>query len=419
MTVTGSQFSEATPSVEWLSQFSKQDRVLAAELLDAMTVISSDSFDKEMSNLVEHRAGKLKGHIGLFIERETKETQKKPQVPLFQEGLSDGRMRAFGKGPPLLLEREDGKQEAGSEALLALIATKLKRKHPDTFTVLPGPDLIREKQIRNVIILTDFIGSGNRIADYLEAAWTISSVKSWHSLKWFHFEVVAFSATNRGLKMTKQHPSRPKVSIVRPCPTIDSEFPAPSLVKELCIRYDPLKKGDPLGFDGTGSLIAFAHGCPNNAPRILHKTSKDWQPLFPARVTDSLRAEFNRVENKPVIDRMERLRDKVLSQPGWEGFTSIEGQSLLLVLSGLQKGSRKPDILSRKTGLTVPEIKMIIEKMQNWGWTNSKGTLTDEGQGVLRHAKKYAQDLVNRRNGTRCSHNDNFYFPSSLRMPHG
>ena len=80
----------------------------------------------------------------------------------------------------------------------------------------------------------------------------------------FRFEVLAYSATDLGLKRIKKHPCRPEVYYVQPCPTIDTVFPGAvaQRMKEVCIKYDP-RGHDPiesLGHMGIGALLAFAHG---------------------------------------------------------------------------------------------------------------------------------------------------------------
>ena len=96
---------------------------------------------------------------------------------------------------------------------------------------------------------------------------------SWQSYGLLSIEVLAFSGTDRGIRVVRNHPSHPSVHIVMPCPTIGSEFPAEAVpeIQKLCMDYDPIDKDavESLGYLGSGALIAFEHGVPNNVPRML------------------------------------------------------------------------------------------------------------------------------------------------------
>ena len=98
--------------------------------------------------------------------------------------------------------------QVGSEGLIASLITQLCRERRDQFLNHPGPDSIRRKKLRAFFLITDFIGSGERVCDYLTAAWRVASVKSWSSFHLLRFEVIAYSATDKG-SAPRQSPSKP------------------------------------------------------------------------------------------------------------------------------------------------------------------------------------------------------------------
>src|SRR5216684_3555663 len=61
-----------------------------------------------------------------------------------------------------------------------------------------GAQLIRKDHICTFMLVTDFVGSGNRVWTYIEAAGRVWSIKSLHSRGMLRFEIVAYSGTEKG-----------------------------------------------------------------------------------------------------------------------------------------------------------------------------------------------------------------------------
>src|SRR5207245_1143837 len=140
-------------------------------------------------------------------------------------------------------------------------------------------------------------------------------------------------------------------------------------VKSLCTRYDPVDR-DPvesLGYGGAGALIAFAHGCPNNAPRILHRAGcwrRRWTPLFPARVTSSVRELFgDKRDTATLAHRLARLGERRLAEGAWLRRSRREGRLIITFLAAVRRGPRRDDTIARRTGLTLPEVAALVEQV--------------------------------------------------------
>src|SRR3546814_19973514 len=116
------------------------------------------------------------------------------------------------------------------------------------------------------------IGSGHRVWRYLEAAWRVRSVRSWWSGGFLRFAVLSYAGTDSGEKTVVRHPCQPEVFQVMAAPTIRSAFTQikAQQLERLCETYDPSIEdedkaswqfgGAPLGYDGTGAMLVFAHG---------------------------------------------------------------------------------------------------------------------------------------------------------------
>ncbi|WP_349319895.1 hypothetical protein [Asticcacaulis sp. MM231] len=277
-----------------------------------------------------------------------------------------------------------------------------------------------------MMLVTDFIGSGHRAKTYLEAAWKVGSVKSWWSArrtKGLTFEVVAYSATPEGQQIVQAHPSGPVVSIVSACPTIATKFGRTNAlrIKKLCVKMDPVRPdwNASMGYAGGGALIAFAHGIPNNAPRLLYKRgkpSKGWIPLFPQRITSETREQWDDDDSNVDAIRLqlENMRQLRLSAGDWLTTASPEARVIFTVMAALSTPPRNDEHLSRKTGLAIAEVQSAISSALANGWIDGARHLTDTGYGELNRARqssttKQISFLVQ----------EHLYHPRSLRAPIG
>ena len=280
MSLSNSDFARA-----WLAQFADTERDVAGRLVDAVMLVSHDALYRGLrERLDDIMAGRdkkdLDRPIALFAERavETRDIEQpdygaiRHEVLPFFPGTEDG--SATGEGmPPIVVDPED--QEIGSEGAIANFITSYERLHRGRVLVHPGPDSLRSGRVSHIVIVTDFIGSGKRVWEMLEAFWRVATIRSWHSYGLVRFAVAVYSGTEDGLKHVRSHRSGPDVRVVHACPTIITAFPGPvrDEIEALCRRH-PHRPRFPFGFGWSGALIAFSHGMPNNAPPIFHSGRK-------------------------------------------------------------------------------------------------------------------------------------------------
>jgi hypothetical protein len=168
----------------------------AVALIDGLTLVNHDLFLARLRQLVLERAEATIGVVGLYAEREVRRRKGVPYL-LFKQTNKPPR-RAFGSGPKPVQPTRTLDPEIGSEGIIAWLVTELCRERPEKFKSHPGPDQIRTDHIRTFMLVTDFVGSGNRAWAYIESAWRVWSVKSWHSRSMLRFEIVAYSGTDQG-----------------------------------------------------------------------------------------------------------------------------------------------------------------------------------------------------------------------------
>lgn len=409
-------------AVHWLNQFDREDRRDAKRLLSVIRNVTADEFHDEMTTLVQSRVEADPSPVGLFVETERRHWKGRAHRLFREEGGKH--RRAVGNGPPIISPARTVDPEVGSEGLIAQIATEVSRKNKKRATLHPGPDTIRGRQIRRFILVTDFIGSGDRISRYLDAAWWVRSVRSWWSArrsKGMSFEVVAYSATEVGLQKVKAHPTRPRVHIAEGCPTIEQAFRrlpgVRSRMEKLCARYGSFNPNiDPLGYGGTGALITFAHGMPNNAPVIFHKRSnlktKPWIPLYPERVTSGRRPDSVAIaKQREAIQRdLQRVAiQKVLLSPRLSSAPLFLRDAVHVLLS-LDRAPSSETMISARTGLSVNRVRKALERSRTYGWVDDDNRIADKGYRELARLGTPIQREVSFQSAT-------LYIPRSLRAP--
>lgn len=412
--------AEAT-TLAWLSQFRVEDQARAAKLATAILLVSHDEFFDNLRALLSARGNAQAGPIALYAEREL---PKRFGVPnrLFKEANRKIR-RAEGVGPQPVQPTRRYDPDVGSEGLVAQLITELCRADKKKYINHPGPNEIRRRKIRRFVVVTDLIGSGRRARTYLEAAWRVRSVRSWWSLHLIRFEVVAYAATERGRAYIEKHPCAPVVSHVIPCPTIDTAFARPESgsMKGLCIHYDPVNHDvdESLGVGGLGTLITFAHGVPNNAPRIFHKSGTRWTPLFPARVTSSVPSKHFGTKStaEAIRKRLVDLGHQALARGAWLEAASDQTRKAFMLMAAVSRSPRTDDILAIRTGLNVIEIQAECHRLIDLGWMDHSRRLTDAGYGQLAHARVKGVPLQNSRARTMAKSAKLPYYPQSLRSP--
>jgi hypothetical protein len=423
-------FSETPEAIEWLEQFSDEDRLIAAGWLDELTIVSADTLRTKLLELIKSEVAQAPDRpVALYIERELAMRAKKPQYAFHQRKLKSPRsgrtvMRAHHTVPKIRLiqPRRTLGPEAGSEVIIANLATNLQRLDPDKYFVNPGPDQIREHRIGQIFILTDFVGSGDRVYKFLDAFWQHPTVKSWKSLKWIRFVVLAYSATSQGASHVREHPSAPEIKWVAACPTIRTHYTGheAKIIEALCQKYDPIDKDpkDSLGYQGQGVMLVFAHTCPNNAPRFLYKKSRKkgkWRPLFAGR-SNTLPTLGQSNSSVRQHRRLVKLgRGVVGNRWALAGAVSDDvARGRLLVLASLKAGYRYREDIAASTGLDVAVVEIALADLKNFGWVGKSNALTGEGHRNLLAVGPLELRKTDTNSRIRSSV---MYYPKSLRPP--
>lgn len=397
---------ELEKSQLWLDQFNvPSDRVLAEKLLDSINYCPINEFNKSLTKLIKNR---LPSNVpsALFIERELQKTKAKLPPPIYKSKKiynprsKQKHMRADGAAIQAIKSLKYKTQDIGSEALTTLIAKELCRSDSKRFLFQPAADNTRESQVRNFVILTDFIGSGDRAFAMLDAMWNVPSVRSWYSGKFIKFWVMAYSGTGVGIRKVETHRFSPTVAVVTDCPTLNNSFDADlEDMKILCKKYGS-HSDKPLGWKNTAALLAFEHGAPNNMPAIFISEKnigkRQWAPLFPKRVTDVLQQSAQLIQS-----RMARLfRNALNSLQASEVEHSLrfkrsddQSKSAVIVLLAHAEGKRRIAELRRILPLSLDTLIHAKELAVRRGWLTHSGALTLAGYKAIRLLRRQGRQF--------------------------
>lgn len=392
----------------WLLNFDGPDRPLASKFLDSLLLVSASEFSTTIIRLLTSQANtarEAKERIALYAEREIALVER--EIQPFFPGSESGRATGLGVAPVVVSPQ---KQDVGSEGIAAALISKFRYANADVVLSHPGPDDLRLKRVRKIVIVTDFIGSGGRVYEMLEAFAKVASIQSWRSYGLLSFEVVSYSASEQGVQTVKQHRLQPKVTIHAACPVVDEAFVGAELaaIRTLCGKY-PRKAKWPMGFGATGSMIAFSHGIPNNAPAIFHSSFNGWRPLFQGRSTQMTELEQVADTSDHVVQKSAELLGvrnarQILNSASGELWTHC-----MLVMLAIKSGLRSAEKLSARTRLPIAIVKKVLSISAAAGWLSPTGGLTVLGRRELQWQIRWhgAADIA--------LADPDIYFPTQLR----
>ncbi len=406
-----------------MKNFATADRAAARSLLDSLTLINLDEISElvqeQLSELALQREGKRKA-VALYTEREF---QEKQAFDTQQMKNADGsiRERAIGrKGPPPVKPIRGGVR-VGSEGTVSSLIAQTVRKHPGVLINTPGPDRFRSKRspISTIAIVTDFIGSGNRLLSMLDKFWNVRTVKSWNSTKLIDFVVIAAVATSEGAAAVASHITRPDLRVGRTVPSlISSKFEQHYLEWEKLLEKISKDRPDDeyvWGYEDSAAMVLFSYGIPNNAPSILWKAAGSIKPLYVGNIPSELRPLFWAGSKSVQVERAARERGHEL-----DATMDVKEQMILLVLQELrgrftQRKHYEKKIRELSERLSFPEadIREALNVAYLRKLITGEGRLTELGYDELQ-----AQS-IDRERKIIVPTNAEPYYPMTLRASRG
>lgn len=412
----------------WLNQFSHNsyDYSVAETIVDNAVFVE----ELEIRNSFAHYFSTLNRYIptAFYIERALQRTCSPLPPAMYDEikikkaGRRKYIRRAEGTAAQPVKSLHYKAQSTGSEGYFANMISKMceRTSSRKKFYLHPDMDTLRTNKVRKIVIVTDFIGSGERMTRMLDSLWRLATFRSWTSSKFIHFEVVCYAHTAQGFDRVKHHSSKPGIqSFWGECPTIWDRFAGQERARviELCQRYGSFNQ-NPLGYEKSGALIGFFHSLPNNTVAILRKDfdtkSKVWRKYFPDPYTAN-----HLVNTLSEFARQEKAIYELLGMLPWYEFIVDNKQRYsywyrlgFVYLLLAKKFSQFNDAISA-TRLKPYLLSRIFDEAHHNGWVNHRGAITSLGWKVLNQMRYFT-------NKNAVAHQPAlYYYPRQLRAPRG
>lgn len=384
------------PSVsDWLSQFEIPDRYLAEYMLHKLRYVSFEEVDAWVQK-----------EVSALLTQISARSVKKEAIALFP--VAKPFIHQFNKD-------KDLKPANDSAGRIAHSLRNLERNLPGYIELTPRIESMRDRKVKHIIYVDDFIGTGDRFIK----SWRQTvprSVKAWCSRGWCQIWILAFVAHETGIKKILNQIGPATEQNFRVGHRLDKSFIYENRdLVNLCGKYGSQlnEKKANFGYGNLLSPIVFQYGCPNNAPGILwckgKHTKKKWKPLFPERsVPVDLYPIFgvdHSVES--TAEELWMARHYKLALAFAEKPTNFhEGHRHISVLAYLNQGKELAKIRTVMV-MSDTEFDALINELKSHGLLDDHNNLTRFGKDILKRGEKIRVHTDNSR-----SYGN--YYPSSF-----
>lgn len=404
--------SETTCGQDWLSNFHPIDLPVAQALVDSLRFVTLSTLSSALKQLLERLVaeGAITPPVLVLPERGLKNFGISKN-----EEASAVAWRDFAPGDPLSVT-------PGSDGLVGMVYRDYARAG-DGRSAVNGPwiapdasiDDLRIACCRSIVLLTDFVGTGEQIDTLAGAVARHSTITSWRSLHLIDVHVATFAAQPSGIARLAESRAVDLVHSIEVGPTFETAFPdriVREAVADLCRTECRIKRQWALGYGGSGGLFVTERNAPNNTPAILWQETESWKPLFPRRtVPPRFAVELGEYRTG---ESLEELATSVgqLRIGRNERLASMRKSSRDL-LQALVSTSRSPvavSTLSARIGIDQASATALLKALRNLGFIDDADRITDEGRAELDAHKRGLRRTTAGLRGSR-----DVYYPRSLR----
>ena len=396
--------SETDNGQEWIGNFDPHDQDAAVLLVDSMRFVTMTTMRQALATkLSASSIGNIEEPAMLVPERALTDFGVDP-------AQNPAAFRDFDPGAGLSVT-------PGSEGFIGSLIRDLIGREPDRW-IPPGASLddLKSRGCRSIVILSDFIGTGNRVHRLAAALRRNATIRSWHSFGWLRVHAVAYSGSPDSIRSLARAGSPvASVTVVESAPTLGAtrwDDRTRDDIELVCRSYAS-NKSFALGYEASGVLFASDRGAPNNLPAIFwQRRPAKWKPLFPEKTArpDFVEQLGDYIPEAPFAELMERVNQSRLGRNDRIAPMRASIQDLVSVLASVRHGTR--DVAEMAGSLHVPhdEVKGWIEALIQLGLVDTDRKLTALGATVLD-----AANWGRRRTTARLRGDGSMYYPSSLR----
>ena len=400
----------------WLSNFYPEDEKIAAALLRRVVVVSREKIfmeiKRKISEIIDEE--KILTPTLLIPARSSDFLREKKSIKILFEDYSTKHPISPTPG-----------SEGTIGNLVRDMCEKEKRKLINPSDVECIDDL-RRKSVRSIVIVTDYIGSGEEAKNNIISIVKNKTIRSWMSYGLVKIYIVCYAINSTTFRLLSSR----KLAVddffkIEKIDTIKEEDNTwtPDLRRKgerLCVSETYINKkdrgrSDLLGYKRSGGLFVSNNRVPNNIPYILRMESGNafgkakWNPLFEGRFFPyDLQIELGYLKKEDVeLDKILKSIDaldpsKILKGKG--GRLGID--KLVLVLRSLDSmSSKEHSYISPHTD--KKSMEYAINFLKEMGLITEKNKLTSSGLRELGRFKEPLSEELDRRY--------DLYYPHSMR----
>lgn len=361
-----------SPEIQaWLRQFHASDVLTAKSLLSRLQFISWDEYSTWLGS-------KLKGYSALGSSTAVYAVRK----------FRNNAKYLWGRGGKTQYRPS---QTQGSEDLVSAIISKSNKDNGNILLDHPSLGQLKIKQVRNIILVDDSIGSGKRVTDFIQLMANCKTFLSWWNGGFIKIHILSYARTlqaeqnildrtpgsDHGLR---KFPVSAKLKfdsdLVYDATSISRRWGNSSqAILSLCSSGKKIPKDRRKGYGEIMGNLVFYHSVPNNIPGMLYCRNKDWKPLFPNRsLPDWIPL---------LLDDSSGTKVKGSEKPNQLSVSNNMGEILSLIKSGIR---RKPS-LSRRLDCDEAITQNIINQAVQLGFISSKMRLLKAGADYLKQTQ--------------------------------
>jgi hypothetical protein len=265
---------------QWLKQFNEEEVKLAIIMLTKLKFVSRDTY----AAWLENEISKLNPteQYSLYSVRKLEEDEMGNSLPYWGD---DG---DTSKRPGTSLGSED--------FVYSLISNYTRSK----MNLLEhcSLDELRKNKIKNIVLIDDAIGSGQRVYSFINNMLSNKTFRSWWSFGLINFHIYSFTrnaeASNiiisniigsdhsaRTFRKSEKIKFYSKYNYSHKLETRWGD--RTSEIIKLCDKKTKIYKKGRKGHGDVMSNVVFYHSVPNNIPGMFWYSSQNWKPIFPSR----------------------------------------------------------------------------------------------------------------------------------------
>lgn len=347
----------------WLSQFSDGQQATAKTLLSRLKFVSRDEYSRWLHRAIEQLPSNKV--YALYSVRKLDSNEEG-----YWEASGEPRVRPA--------------TSQGSEDMVYSLISNLVRSESEHLLDHPSISDLKLRRIRDFVLIDDSIGSGDRVAGFINSMLANPTILSWWSFGWIRIKIISFArpkaserriidsvrGSDHGKRKFRKSSKFEFISeLVYDEKWLEERWGSNfQQIVELCRNKTKVAKWARLGYGEILSNVVFYHSVPNNIPGILWFSNSKWSGLLSGRVLPSW-----------LIDLLNNKVEKTSPSS-----TTPISNDLFSLLSMVKRGVRRTSSIAIRLNVDHHYARKLTEHAERLGLLTPNFRLTKAGLDRLK-----------------------------------